>query len=74
MLFSAFRSRCSIEARMRISSYLYVDTKIIQHFNFERKPSSWDNLVLIGQNDNLFYIHLSRPEFLKKLSKKDSIL
>merc|ERR1712088_175004 len=32
----AFQSRCSIEARMRISSYLYVDTKIVQHFNFER--------------------------------------
>ena len=45
-----------------------------KYFNFERKPSSWDNLVLIGQNENLFYIHLSRPEFLKKLSKKDSIL
>ena len=45
-----------------------------KYFHFERKPSSWDNLVLIGQNENLFYIHLSRPEFLKKLSKTDSIL
>ena len=45
-----------------------------KYLNFERKPSSWDNLVLIGQNENLFYIHLSRPEFLKKLSKTDSIL
>ena len=41
---------------------------------FERKPSSWDNLVLIGQSENLYYIHLPRSEFLKKLSKKDSIL